>query len=59
MTDHGIDLSPREGLPPQEGPAVKAALKATIERALAEEAATPGGGATPEHLAGPGRIRAG
>jgi hypothetical protein len=59
MTDHGTDLSSREGLRLPEGPAVKAALKASIERVLAEEAATPGGAATPEHLAGPGRIRAG
>ncbi|HEV7884850.1 MAG TPA: hypothetical protein VGO81_14860 [Solirubrobacteraceae bacterium] len=45
---------------PGEDPAVKSALKAAIARELAEEArstATAGGTVTPEHLAGPGRLR--
>ena len=44
---------------PQERLAVKSALKATLDRELADEASTPGAGAaaTPQHLAGPGHLR--
>jgi hypothetical protein len=40
----------------EEGPAVKSALKARLARELAGEAKA-GVTATPEHLAGPGRLR--
>jgi hypothetical protein len=46
---------------PRADEAVKSALKATLLGELAEEAsrsgAAIGGGVTPEHLAGPGRLR--
>jgi hypothetical protein len=41
----------------EEGPAVKSALKATLARQLAEESSKAGATVTPEHLAGPGRLR--
>jgi len=37
-------------------PAVKAALKATLGRELAREAAAPDGVPAPQHMAGPGRF---
>ena len=40
----------------EDGPAVKSALKATLARELAEESKA-GATVTPEHLAGPGRLR--
>jgi hypothetical protein len=48
------------GLPREQSPAVTSALKVAIARELAEEArsaATAGRTVTPEHLAGPGRLR--
>jgi hypothetical protein len=36
--------------------AVKSALKATLDRELAREAAAPGRAPAPQHMAGPGRL---
>jgi hypothetical protein len=40
----------------EEEPTVKSALKATLAREL-EDSAKAGATVTPEHLAGPGRLR--
>ena len=45
-----------EGFAPHEDLAVKSALKATLDRELAEEALEPGTAAGPQHLASPGRF---
>jgi len=56
MGSNGIDLSPPETLRPRQDLAVKSALKATLERELAQEASTPEGAPAPQHMASPGRF---
>jgi hypothetical protein len=64
VTSHQTPTDPsrQEALAAQEErPAVKSALKAKLERELAEDASTPrtrlGGIPTPQHLASPGPMR--
>jgi hypothetical protein len=58
---HSPSHRPPTDVPRADEPAVKSALKTTLVGELAEEAsrsgATIGGMVTPEHLAGPGRLR--
>jgi hypothetical protein len=55
MGSNGIDLSPLDTLRPRQDLAVKSALKATLDRELAREAAADGAPA-PQHMASPGRF---
>jgi hypothetical protein len=53
---HSTSHSTPDDLAREERPAVRSALKATLVRRLAEEATNPRFGATPQHLASPGRL---
>jgi hypothetical protein len=56
MGSNGIDLSPLDTLRPRQDLAVKSALKDTLDRELAREAAAADGPPAPQHMAGPGRF---
>jgi len=56
MGGNGIELSSPDTLRPRQDLAVNSALKATLDRELAQEASTPRGAPAPQHMAGPGRF---
>jgi len=51
-----IGLAPPDALRPQQDLAVKSALKATLDRELAQEASARRPAVSPQHLASPGRL---
>ncbi len=58
LTSHQTPVVPAraEGFGPHGDLAVKAALKAALDRELAREASAPRAAASPQHLASPGRF---